>query len=121
MAVAGRRPCNRRGLALVSIVSNFAASTGHRWLREYRDRLSVWRALPIDRRSNVSGKTIAEAWRDIAGERAWDRRPAWPPDVFAFTSVVLADAGAYRLVVSPHSEASEHQWPPSLEHPSEDE
>jgi hypothetical protein len=66
----------------------------------------------------VSGKTIGEAWREIAGERAWERRPAWPPDVFAFTSVVLADSGAYRLVVSPHSEAHEHQWPPSLDqHP----
>ncbi|MFO7561531.1 MAG: hypothetical protein R6X02_02710 [Enhygromyxa sp.] len=66
----------------------------------------------------MSGKTIAEAWREIAGVRAWSRRPAWPPDVFAFTSVALADSGAYRLVVSPHSEASEHQWPPDLEqHP----
>jgi hypothetical protein len=58
---------------------------------------------------------MAEAWREIAGARAWDRHPAWPPDVFAFTSVVLADSGAYRLVVSPHSEAPEHQWPPKLE------
>ncbi|WP_052549835.1 hypothetical protein [Enhygromyxa salina] len=62
----------------------------------------------------MSGKTIGEAWREIAGERAWQLRPAWPPDVFAFTSVVLADSGAYRLVISPHSEASEHQWPPDL-------
>lgn len=70
----------------------------------------------------MSGKTIAEAWREIAGERAWERRPAWPPDVFAFTSVVLADSGAYRLVVSPHDDAPAHQWPPSLaHHPDGDE
>jgi hypothetical protein len=62
-----------------------------------------------------TGKTIGEAWREIAGARAWQNRPSWPPDVFAFTSVVLADSGAYRLVMSPHSDASEHQWPPSLE------
>ncbi|PRQ05334.1 hypothetical protein ENSA5_03240 [Enhygromyxa salina] len=62
----------------------------------------------------MSGKTIGEAWREIAGERAWQLRPTWPPDLFAFTSVVLADSGAYRLVISPHSEASEHQWPPIL-------
>ena len=67
----------------------------------------------------MSAKTIGEAWREIAGQRAWQRRPAWPPDVFAFTSVVLADSGAYRLVVSPHTEASGHQWPPTLDdHPS---
>jgi hypothetical protein len=64
--------------------------------------------------SLVSGKTIGEAWREIAGERTWEVDPKWPPDVFAFTSVVLADSGAYRLVMSPHSDDSEHQWPPSL-------
>jgi hypothetical protein len=46
-------------------------------------------------------------------------QPIWPPDVFAFTSVVLADSGAYRLVMSPHTDASEHQWPPSLEPPTD--
>lgn len=62
----------------------------------------------------MSGKTIGEAWREIAGDRAWELHPAWPPNVFAFTSVLLADSGAYRLVISPHTEASEHQWPPEL-------
>ena len=62
----------------------------------------------------MSGKTIGEAWREIAGEQPWRLRPAWPPDVFAFTSVVLADSGAYRLLLSPHSEESRHQWPPEL-------
>lgn len=62
----------------------------------------------------MTAKTIGEAWREIAGTRPWQRKPAWPPDVFALTSVVLADSGAYRLVMSPHSDASEHQWPPSL-------
>ncbi len=66
----------------------------------------------------MSAKTIGEAWREIAKDRAWELRPAWPPDVFAFTSVVLADSGAYRLAVSPHSEAPEHRWPPNLDgHP----
>ena len=63
----------------------------------------------------VTGKTIGEAWREIAGDEAWRLRPAWPPDVFAFTSAALADSGAYRLLLSPHSDASEHQWPPDLE------
>jgi hypothetical protein len=62
-----------------------------------------------------TGKTIGEAWREIAGASAWQNQPSWPPDVFAFTSVVLADSGAYRLVMSSHSDESEHQWPPSLE------
>lgn len=63
----------------------------------------------------MTGKTIGEAWREIAGDQAWRLRPAWPPDVFAFSSAVLADSGAYRLLLSPHSDASEHQWPPDLE------
>ena len=34
---------------------------------------------------------------------------AWPPDVFAFTSSVLADSGAYRCVVNPPPGGT---WPP---------
>lgn len=71
--------------------------------------------------AHSTGKTIGEAWREIAGSSAWSNQPAWPPDVFAFTSVVLADSGAYRLVMSPHSDASEHQWPPSLQHDSDED
>lgn len=63
----------------------------------------------------MSGKTIGESWRQIAGARPWRLRPAWPPDLFAFSSVVLADSGAYRLLYAPHTEASEHQWPPTLD------
>src|SRR4051794_4436300 len=33
----------------------------------------------------------------------------WPPDVFAVTSVLLSDSGAYRLAVSPHDGGP---WPP---------
>ncbi len=33
----------------------------------------------------------------------WERLLAWPPDVFAITSAVLAESGAYRLCVSPPS------------------
>ena len=62
----------------------------------------------------VSGKKIGEACREIAGDQAWRMRPAWPPDIFAFTSALLADSGAYRLLLSPHTDASEHQWPPAL-------
>ena len=65
--------------------------------------------------SRSTGKTIGEAWREIAGSTVWSNQPSWPPDVFAFTSAVLADSGAYRLVMSPHSDASEHQWPPNLD------
>lgn len=71
--------------------------------------------------SRSPGKTIAEAWHEIAGSTAWSNQPSWPPDVFAFTSVVLADSGAYRLVMSPHSDASEHQWPPDLERDADDD
>jgi hypothetical protein len=65
--------------------------------------------------SRSTGKTIGEAWREIAGSTVWMNSPSWPPDVFAFTSAVLADSGAYRLVMSPHSDDSEHQWPPDLD------
>jgi hypothetical protein len=71
--------------------------------------------------SGSNGKTIGEAWQEIAGTSAWQPRPAWPPDVFAFTSVVLADSGAYRLVMSSHSDESDHQWPPSLERSNGDD
>lgn len=61
----------------------------------------------------MPAKTIGDVWRQLAGERRFCARPPWPPDVFAFSSVLLADSGAYRLVVSPHSAAPEHLWPPS--------
>jgi hypothetical protein len=31
----------------------------------------------------------------------WSRLVTWPPDVFAVTSTILSDSGAYRLIVSP--------------------
>ncbi|NVB36254.1 hypothetical protein G6O69_00320 [Pseudenhygromyxa sp. WMMC2535] len=60
----------------------------------------------------MSEKTIGEVWRELAGPQPFCTQPAWPPDIFALTSVLLADSGAYRLAISPHSTATEHQWPP---------
>src|SRR5262249_27493761 len=43
----------------------------------------------------------------------------WPPDLFAFTSLILSVTGAYHLVISPprykHSRDNERRWPPHEE------
>lgn len=40
-------------------------------------------------------------WRAIQGPAWWREFGRWPPNVFALTSVLLRDSGAYRYVVSP--------------------
>ena len=40
----------------------------------------------------------------------WESFARWPPNVFAFTSLLLEESGAYRFAVSP---PEGHHWPPS--------
>lgn len=42
--------------------------------------------------------------------RRWAAFSSWPPNVFAFTSLLLEESGAYRFAVSPRAP---HEWPPS--------
>lgn len=41
--------------------------------------------------------------------KRWKKFAAWPPNVFAFTSLLLEESGAYRFAVSPKAP---HDWPP---------
>src|SRR5689334_4973379 len=50
--------------------------------------------------SEVSGSAMDDALRARVAE--------WPADLFALTSAILAESGAYRLVVSPPSDC---RWP----------
>jgi hypothetical protein len=59
---------------------------------------------------NVGSITVGEALARVAPGKTWQSLVRWPPDVFAVTSVILADSGAYRLVICPPEGMS---WPPS--------
>ena len=54
--------------------------------------------------------TIGEALGQVAPDLGWPELWHWPPDVFAATSVLLAQSGAYRHVVCPPRSRS---WPPA--------
>jgi hypothetical protein len=54
--------------------------------------------------------TVGEEIARIAPGKAWLDLTPWPPDVFAATSTLLAESGAYRSVVCPPDGAS---WPPT--------
>jgi hypothetical protein len=54
-------------------------------------------------------RTIGDIYRDLAESREWDEFARWPPDVFALTSLILLESGAYRAVVSP---PQGRRWPP---------
>ena len=56
-----------------------------------------------------SESTIDSTWLAAGQRRADDDLLDWPPDVFAFTDVILDRAEAYRFVVSP---AAGRAWPP---------
>jgi hypothetical protein len=45
--------------------------------------------------------SVASLWRDVAGRRLGEDLLDWPPDLFAFTDVVLDRSEAYRFAVSP--------------------
>lgn len=57
-------------------------------------------------------KTVGEVVRELSGT-AMDQAlltqvGQWPADLFAITSAILAESGAYRLVVSPPANC---KWP----------
>ena len=54
--------------------------------------------------------TLGEELTRLAPGETWLSLARWPPDVFAVTSQILADSGAYRLVICPPEGRS---WPPS--------
>lgn len=58
----------------------------------------------------IPARTIAAVVDHIAPGFSWSWLSQWPPDVFAATSVILGDSGAYRSLVDPPPELS---WPPS--------
>lgn len=64
--------------------------------------------------SNVSALQLARQL--IPNFEPFEEFLLWPPDLFAFTSVVLSVTGAYNLCVSPpvvaESAANEYSWPP---------
>jgi hypothetical protein len=53
--------------------------------------------------------TVASVWSVTSGSPMDDDLVQWPPDVFAFTDVVLDRAEAYRFAVSPPPTLA---WPP---------
>jgi hypothetical protein len=61
--------------------------------------------------------TIGDAVAIIAPGMTWRALCDWPPDVFAATSAILADSGAYRSVVCPPEGRS---WPPVAESGSDE-
>ena len=54
--------------------------------------------------------TLASLWRAISGSEFSDELLGWPPDVFAFTDIVLERSDAYRFAVSA---PKGRRWPPS--------
>jgi hypothetical protein len=57
------------------------------------------RKAPLD--SAGGAMSVASLWRDVAGRRLGEDLLDWPPDLFAFTDVVLDRSEAYRFAVSP--------------------
>jgi hypothetical protein len=53
--------------------------------------------------------TVGSLWHDIAGRPLGHELLEWPPDLFAFTDIVLDRSEAYRFAVSPPEGTS---WPP---------
>lgn len=56
--------------------------------------------LAISSQHEVRGRIVRSSW--------WRKLTGWPPDVFAATSLLLGDSGAYRLAVSP---PRAQRWP----------
>jgi hypothetical protein len=57
------------------------------------------------------GPTVASAWQGVAGRVLTDDVLNWPPDLFAFTDLILERAEVYRFALSPPAGV---QWPPDL-------
>ena len=58
--------------------------------------------------------TIESTWLAVAGREVDDELVDWPPDMFAFTEVILDRAEAYRFAVSP---PMGRRWPPATTPP----
>ena len=58
--------------------------------------------------------TIGSTWLAVAGREVDDELVDWPPDMFAFTEVILDRAEAYRFAVSP---PIGRRWPPATTPP----
>ena len=54
--------------------------------------------------------TIESTWLAVAGREVDDELVDWPPDMFAFTEVILDRAEAYRFAVFP---PMGRRWPPA--------
>ena len=65
----------------------------------------------VERRVDEGGfePTVGAVWQGVAGRAVTDELLDWPPDLFAFTDVILERAEVYRFVLSPPSGV---QWPP---------
>ena len=59
--------------------------------------------------SQTEEPTPASMWRALTGRPVTDEFLQWPPDLFAFTDVILRRSEAYRFVLSSHA----MEWPPS--------
>ena len=57
-----------------------------------------------------AGPTIGSTWLTLGGRGVDDDLVRWPPDMFAFTEVILDRAEAYRFAVSP---PTGRRWPPA--------
>jgi hypothetical protein len=60
----------------------------------------------------VRALTFSDELERLAPGWTWAELLRWPPDAFAFTSVVLGDSGAYRFVVCP---PAGREWPPPVD------
>jgi hypothetical protein len=60
----------------------------------------------------MNERTLRDAATAIVGRESQLSDFFWPPNLFALTSIILGDSGAYRLVVAP---PSGRQWPPVSE------
>ena len=58
----------------------------------------------------AAGPTIRSTWLTLGGRDVDDELIRWPPDMFAFTEVILDRAEAYRFAVSP---PTGRRWPPA--------
>jgi hypothetical protein len=61
------------------------------------------------RATRTTGQTMGSVWRAAAGAPITDALLHWPADLFALSSVLLAEAQAFRFALSP---PTGRQWPP---------
>lgn len=67
---------------------------------------TTWRRSPAP----SAGPTVGSTWLTLGGRGVDDELIRWPPDLFAFTEVILDRAEAYRFAVSP---PTGRRWPPA--------